>query len=375
MPFISQKDQRSVFQEAIPNENVPIAGFAETHAASVGMVIDESMSISSLLNREGWQNRQELIKKKIDEGILDRSRYLGSRGEFDYSRAAVDLGDPQIKTDQVLEKERREMLAKRREYAQDVLDRGNGLAQFLGMANAFMLDPISIATMPISLAGTAAKSLSIAGRALLVGRNAAAIEAATELAIQPFVYQHKQDIESPYTYRDALENIAGAAIGAGAIGAVGGGISGYLKKVRAEVESKGVNTPETESAIDNIKRMEETLESNPNRNPDDLVQSDIDYMEALEVERDLVRRPQTTPEQYEAPEIPKASKASVSSREEFILDSEGLADDFNMDMRRFNELDEPRIIQNDEVVNAGDFMKTLDDELEGIDSVLRCAYG
>jgi hypothetical protein len=108
---------------------------------------------------------------------------------------------------------------------------------------------------------------------------------------------------------------------------------------------------------------------------EDDVQADIDYLESLEVERELVRRPQVTPAQYDLPERPKASAASTSQRESFILEKEGLADDFNADMQRFNELDDPRIIQDDEVVSAGEFMKSIDDELEGIDSVLTCAYG
>jgi hypothetical protein len=105
------------------------------------------------------------------------------------------------------------------------------------------------------------------------------------------------------------------------------------------------------------------------------IQDDIDYLEALEVERELVKRPQVTPEQYATPDRPKASKASTSQREDFILDETGMADDFNADMQRFNELENPRIIQDDEIVNAGEFMKSIDDELEGIDSVLTCAYG
>ena len=524
MPFISDTAKRSVLQTATPDINIPQAGFSETFAASVGLTIDENLSISQSLNREGWQNRQELIRKKIDEDSLNRDDYMDRRGRFDYNRAATDLNDPSIKTDQVLEQERREMLAVRRKYADDVLERGNGMAQFLGMANAYMLDPISIATMPIALPATGAKSLSIAGRALLAARNAAVIETATELAIQPFVYEHKQDIESPYTYKDALTNIAGAAIGASALGGVAGGVSGYLRKVRGEVEAKGVITPEVETALSNIKRMEDTLSvdrkiefdedtawfhgspeaksigefkaseggelgqgvyftkdkgfavdfSKPrgevqnlsaamersgviearlpklkemtkkdflaerNRfydveakkpeykgewsatvarnaeiaqqekyakegfhgiaineekqavlfNPEDVkvvdggkfaseaaVKNDIDYLEALEVERELVRRPQVTPAQYDVPERPKASAASTSQRESFILEKEGLADDFNADMQRFNELDDPRIIQDDEVVSAGEFMKSIDDELEGIDSVLTCAYG
>jgi len=483
MPFISDTAKRSVLQTATPDINIPQAGFSETFAASVGLTIDENLSISQSLNREGWQNRQELIRQKIDEDSLNRDDYMDRRGRFDYNRAAADLNDPSIKTDQVLEQERRDMLAVRRKYADDVLERGNGMAQFLGMANAYMLDPISIATMPIALPATGAKSLSIAGRSLLAARNAAVIETATELAIQPFVYEHKQDIESPYTYKDALTNI-----GASALGGVAGGVSGYLKSVRKATLEKGVVTPEVESALDNIKRMEESIdygrskseptikqvsddnpylfEVNPKKLsptetdfkdvlnykgdagkpitavftdgeykildghhrvkiagekgetikavflPEDqyiamrdrgihqadmvkeflasspekplspvvdvnkaMVKDDIDYLESLEVERELVRRPQVTPAQYDVPESPKASAASTSQRESFILEKEGLADDFNADMQRFNELDDPRIIQDDEVVSAGEFMKSIDDELEGIDSVLTCAYG
>ena len=149
-----------------------------------------------------------MIVQKINEDALNRDDYLDQLGRFDWNRAATDLNDPFIKTDQVLEQERREMLSARRKYAEDVIARGNGMAQFLGMANAFMLDPISIATMPIAFPATTAKSLSIAGRALLTARNAAVIETATELAIQPFVYEHKQDIESPYTYKDAFQLIS-----------------------------------------------------------------------------------------------------------------------------------------------------------------------
>ncbi|MHA2046290.1 MAG: hypothetical protein ACW99G_15995 [Candidatus Thorarchaeota archaeon] len=535
MPFINETDKRTVLQEAQQDFNIPTSSFGETFTASLGMTIDEDLSISSALNREGWENRRELISNKIDDGSLDRDNYMDVRGRFDYNRAADDLADPTIKNDQVLTEERNQLLSGRRKYAQDVIDRGNGMAQFLGMANAFMLDPISIATMPIALPATTAKSLSIAGRALLTARNAAVIETATELAIQPFVYEHKQDIESPYTYKDALVNIAGAAVGASVLGGVAGGVSGYLRKVRGEVEAKGVITPEVESALENLGRMQESIDygrsqrqtydvamgdydklmqgeydsfasaakasirtlekeaqairsesktlkqfiqdkggmdrsimkaegidpqdfkrqgANPmfrksgGRTPDEIaeglneigfrgrqidandvinlvddvvrgiddhmidgdaagkieflqrqiddlsaqgdeaylegiykgarendVQADIDYLEALEVERDLVKRPQTTPDQYDTPPKQKASKASTSQRENFILDEQGLSDDFNADMQRFNELDNPRIMQDDEIVDASEFMKSIDDELEGIDSVLTCAYG
>lgn len=534
MPFINETAKRSIFQQAAPDTNIKESTFGDTFNASLGLTIDENLSISSAFNREGWQNRQELIRKKSDEGLLDREKYLDSRGRFDYNRAATDLNDPEIKTDDVLEQERSAMLGRRRKYAEDVIARGNGIAQFLGAANAYMLDPISIATMPIALAANGAKSLGIAGRALLTARNAAIVEGATELAIQPFVFEHKHDIDSPYTYKDALVNIGSAAIGAGVLGGVAGGVSGYIKKVRAKVEAGGVVTPEVDFALESLARMEESinhgraarptrdaamadydkliqgeydsfaeaanntvkeLESQAafirkdgqtvkkfiqdmggvdraiakaegidpasfkaqgakpvfrktgGRTPDEIaealneigfrggnldandavkiiddisrgtddfinpehkarldfidrqvdeltfrsdeeylegiykgareadVQSDIDYLDALEVQRQISGRPTAEPVHYAEPPRQKAQKASVSQRESFMLDESGLADDFDFDMQRFNELESPKIIEGEELVDAGDFMKSIDDELEGIDSVLTCAYG
>jgi len=534
MPFIDQTDRRSVMQNAVPATNEKAPDFGETFAASLGNTIDENLSISGTLNREGWENRQRLIKEKIDTDQLDRSKYLDARGRFDYNRASMDLNDPSIKTDEQLTIERNEMLANRRAYSEDVLARGNGIAQFLGMANAYMLDPISIATMPIALPGNAAKSLSIAGRALLTARNVAGIEAATELAIQPLVYTHKQDIESPYTGRDAIESIGMAALGGAALGGVVGGVSGYLKRVIGEVEAKGVIDSDGEYALESIARMTDSIEygraqrqtydvsmvdydkvlkgeydsflaaskntvrelereitevskdaetvndlikaaggfdrarlelegidpasfkwqgSNPlfrktggklpdevaemlneanfrggnwdensvidladslargdriltnpevdahiqfnQKQIDDLslrpdedylesiykgareadVQDDLDYLSALEQKYDEFNKPSITPEKFARPDIPKASNQVQISRQDFILDEMGIKDDYNRAIQDFNEIDKPKILIDDSLQDAAPFMKSIDDELEGIESVLSCAHG
>lgn len=534
MPFVSQTARRSILQEATIDENIPSSSFGETFAASVGTVIDEDLMISSFLNREGWENRRELITQRINEGVIDRDSYIEGRGgAFDYNRAATDLADPLIKTDNVLEAERTAMLKGRREYAQDVIARGSGIAQFLGMANAFMLDPINIATMGIAVPATAAKSISIMGRALLTAKSAAAISVATELAIQPFVFEHKQDIESPYTYKDALANIAGAAIGAGAFGGVLGGVSGYLRKARAGVEAQGAITNEVDQAMQWADRMADTIDYGRANRPthdltmveyekfrqgeydslgqaankavkeleaevtqlekgadtlkqfiqsegglnkklmvsegidpdlmkaggrkpvfrangggsiDDLteklneinfkggnltsndvldlvegvargddaimdsniasrvqfnkdqidqlgssadeevlasvfegtrkrdIDSDIDFMEALEVERDRLKRPTVTTDQYAEPKRQPASNASVTSRQQFMLDDAGASDDFNLDMQRYRELKNPTFLKDGEVVSTDDVMKSIDNDLEGIESVLSCTY-
>ena len=445
MPFIDSTDKRNIMQQATPSVFVPEASFGETFAASLGNTIDENLSISGTLNREGWEERRRLITQKIDEGALDRNKYMDRRGRFDYNRAAKDLNDPLIKTDSVLTEERNKMLAQRREYTEDILERGNGMAQFLGMANAYMLDPISIATMPIALPATGAKSLSIAGRALLTARNAAAIEAATELAIQPFVYEHKQDIDSPYTYKDALENIAGAAVGAGVLGGTAGGLSGYLGRVIDKTESLGALNKEVEFSLNSISRLKETIEYGraSRKNLDEVLEdfdefkagtktldeaaqsstakleqkiktsegeelgfyqekmnkleaakqsgdlesyyqkvhadeimADIEYLENLELQRTISGAPQRTPETYKAAQQEKAPKAPTTSRQQHILDEEGLADTYNNDMRMFNEIENPRFMDTDgNTVDATVKMKELDDELEGLESVLSCAYG
>jgi len=446
MPFINSTNKRAVLQEAIPDENVQAAGFGETFAAALGSTIDEDLSISFTLNREGWENRRRLIEQKIDDDQLDRNRYLDRMGRFDYNRAAIDLNDPEIKTDKVLTEERNAMLANRRAYTQDVLERGNGMAQFLGMANAYMLDPISIATMPIALPATGAKSLSIAGRALLTARNAAAIETATELAIQPLVYQHKQDIDSPYTYRDALENIAGAAIGASVLGGAAGGVSGYLRKVNRSVVDSGVVTPETEFSMNNLGRLADTVDyGRANRDTlDDVmsdydtvirgesdfataaaktetdleatiktldaegknteffdnqlvslrqavetgeiesyykaareqdIQSDITYLNELEIQRKTSGQPSVKPEHYFEPPQQPAPKATVGQREDFILEETGMKESFNRDMESFRQIEKPVIIEGEETIDAVKRMGEFDKELEGIDAVLVCARG
>jgi len=52
-----------------------------------------------------------------------------------------------------------------------------------------------------------------------------------------------------------------------------------------------------------------------------------------------------------------------------------LTQDYDADIEAFKSLDNPRIIQDDQVVDANDFMKSIDDEINGIDDVLRCVIG
>lgn len=283
MPFVSAVDQRTRFQNMVPYEDVIEPGFAETFDAAVGQVIDEELSISRWLNRQGWQDRKDVTEELLSEGVIKSSKYFRRRGGFDYERLAQDGVDPRIKTNAQLTEERNRILAMRRGYAQDVLERGSGVAQFLGGGTAYMLDPINIATVPISTAATAGKGLSVIGRALMTARNEAALGVAAELAIQPMVYEHKLEIDSPFTAVDAIQNIVGAAIGSAAFGGVTGGLVAYLDRagnaVKAIPESQV--TEELEQAVEYVTRLKETIKSAPEP---DLAKVEADFIEQIKTQ-------------------------------------------------------------------------------------------
>jgi len=260
MPFVSQKDKRQTFQSFQFGEYVEEPSFSEVFQASVGMVIDEELSISSYLNNEMFEERNLKVRKLREEGF-DVDAYTNNQGKIDFTKLSRDTGE-QIETDEVLTERRNKMLRQRREYAQDVIDRGSGYAQFFGMATGFMLDPINIATLPLATAGVSLKSLGVVGSALAVAKREAGVALASELAIQPLVYQHKHDIDSPFQASDALANIAIAATGAAMIGGVAGGLAGYFRKVKTSSEEMiGAEPGSTEElALQTLERVADDLE-------------------------------------------------------------------------------------------------------------------
>lgn len=371
MPFVSSQGQRETLQSISPLIDIPQADFSETFAASLGQVFDENLSISGMMNREGWGERKRLIKEQIAADNIKWGDYTDIDGHFNWNAAAEALNDPAIKTDAVLSAERKTLLDSRRRYADDVIERGGGMAQFLGAANAYALDPVSILTMPLAAPVTTAKSLSIVGRALLTARGAAGIEVATELAIQPLVYNHKLDIESPYSVGDAIGAIGMAAVGGAALGGITGGISGYLRSVREAAEELP-QSDDLVQAVENIRRAEDTVSFAP----DQSIEGQQAFMRELDEQSIVSGKPTKTPEQYAEPEQPPAPKAPTTARESDVLSAIGITEDFNKAMDDFSRLDNPIIVDEaGELIDATAAMKSIDDELGGIESVLVCSRG
>lgn len=230
MPFVHESDRRQRMRlRPEPIEAAIDPTFGETFFAAFQYTVDEEISISGGLNKEGLNQRRRALRDLIDQGEVDLSNYTDRRGRVDYDRLSRQYDS--IKSTETIAQERREILRQRREQNQDVMERGNGFAQFLGMVSAFSIDPVNLATLPVSTAAVAARSLSWVGKGLAVAKREAALNVAAELAIQPLVYQHKSDIESPYSWQDAVTNIGLAAAGGAALGFVTGGVSGYLRTV------------------------------------------------------------------------------------------------------------------------------------------------
>lgn len=263
MAFVSRRDLRDFNQRVTPYEpvaDVEETGLSEVFAAGFGQVVDEELSISSFLNMGQFDERKEKVKALVDDG-LDINAYTDISGVIDYDRISRDTG--KIDTDASLFFKRNELLAKRRNERADVMERGSGFAQFFGMATGYMLDPITIATLPIATAGVSLKAMGVLASAMTVGKREAGLALASELAIQPLVYKHKHDIDSPYSTEEALTNIAIAATGAGALGAFTGGLVGYFNKIGRSAIDEGVVAPNSVEAmaVEQLQRVGEDIQA------------------------------------------------------------------------------------------------------------------
>ena len=246
MPFLSDRGERSFEQEFAPIQLFEESGFYETLGAAFELTVDEELSISAMRNREMFEERNQNVRSLINDGVIDRDKYTDPRGRFDYDRLSRDLEDTEfsglIKNSRTLREERNEMLRIRRERNEKVIERGSGLAQFLGMGGGLLLDPVNLASVGGGLFITAARSGTVLGRALYGLKTEAGLAAASEAAIQPLVFYHKNDIDSPYSVGDALTNIAVASTFGGALGFGFGGIAGYFGRAAEKSREGFVNS-------------------------------------------------------------------------------------------------------------------------------------
>ena len=281
MTILSDRGNRSLLQKLTPftPESVIPTG-AETRSAAFEHVKLEEVSISEAYFNEGYDQRYQYVDKLVRDGV-DLRQYQQRNGAFQFNRFAEDTG--LVKTDRELFDERALKFKERRDVNQDIMSRGGGGSKFLGMAGGYMSDPINFSALfvPIGPGGGKAvvDGMSILAKSLITGRNAMGVSLLAETAIQRSVYEHKQDIQSPYTFTDMLAVIGITTLSAGILttGLTAGisGIGSYFKKTsntiaqqqqlfpRApfsyrsplDVNGKKIGAP----TLDNISKLEQKL--------------------------------------------------------------------------------------------------------------------
>ena len=286
--FLSKTDERDSRQELQPYVPAPESSFGEVFAASVGHVIDEELSISSSLNNDMYRDRERTAQSMVDDGF-DLTPYTDNTGLVDYDRLSneTDFG---IKTDRELYDERNALLESRRNYSDDVKERGSGMAQFVGEMTGYMLDPINVATLPVGASVSALRGLSTLARVSRVAAVEGGVAMGSEIAIQPFVFAHKNEIGSPYSLEDSLMAIGTAAIGGAAIGGAAAGAAGFLRRAGkiADDYPDDMGAQGSRRAVD---KLAADMEANPDRVVRPLRREYADTPDSIrditDVERDL----------------------------------------------------------------------------------------
>jgi len=311
MPILSDIDERSRLQRIIDTRDIygpegyTESSFGETFAAAFQNVILEEQSISSIYGNEGLNLRKQKVVDLRNDGF-DLNPYINTRGRIDYDGIARDTG--LIRTDAEINEERIEYFKEKREQNQKILDRGSGLAQFFGGLSGYALDPINILTLPFGV-GTAFKGLGVLATALRASRNSAAIGVATELAIQPLVYKHKHDIESPYEFSDALTAIGSVAVTSGVLGGAAGGLGAYLRKARQKsAEFVDVEQKNEIESLDALRQLENQLALQKDFEPprvNDVVLTEYDKFAAKQDLKNVKEQQKTRQETIKALEKQK----------------------------------------------------------------------
>jgi len=105
------------------------------------------------------------------------------------------------------------------------------------------------------------------------------------------------------------------------------------------------------------------------------IELDVAMLRANEEFRVRMDAPTLRYDDFVGPQRPKDPKASTTPMQRQELDENGLGDVYDTDMALYNQLETKMAIVDGELVDASAVMKELDDELDGLDSVMRCAIG
>ena len=172
---------------------------------------------------------------------------------------------PEIEDDDQLFDNIQKTILEKRQAAQKAQENattfGGKAGAVAGTLVAAMKQPETLVTLPIGFGGLggAKTAWQVLGAMTKAGAAEGALSAGTELAIQPEVFQYKQEIDADYTLADSAKNVGFAA--------VGGATFGFLLRGVAELP---------------ITPRQRLLDELKTRNPDQAQRDAIDIAEAAE---------------------------------------------------------------------------------------------
>jgi len=211
-------------------------GFWKNLHAAASQVVREDWSISRWINDNPIADSKKRVMDAYYSGtITDEDMASNSDGSSlgwdNIIRRANKKYNLNIETLESAKGRLRDDLKAKREETQDVHSRATGAGvagRFVGMFGAYAVDPVALPTYFMGI-GAAAKGAQFL-KALSV---VAAGEAVAETVIQTSVYNWKNTIGVDYSVKDAALSIIAVTGGSAALGSVGYGIRGMLRKARA----------------------------------------------------------------------------------------------------------------------------------------------
>ena len=82
------------------------------------------------------------------------------------------------------------------------------------------------------------------------------------------------------------------------------------------------------------------------------------------------------PEDVIGPVKPDAPKAPATNLERQVLDDDGMGKYFDAEVAAYNRLESKQIFdENGNIVDADKVIQELNDDLDGLDSIMRCSIG
>lgn len=365
----------------------PKAEFYDSFQASLGLFIDENLSISRYLNNDVRRDRDESIKKLISDGDIpsDIAGAYRTGNDFDWDGLvgyANQNLDSSFKTNEELDQSIRETLAQRRDYADRTLSRttwSGTLGTIAGPLVGVGLDPLNVAGM-LAVPYRAMQGISILQNVLRAGGRGAMIAGTTEAAIQPFVMDWKAEIQSPYSAAEAVQNI-GFAMGFGfLLDGVVGGISAVTgrntNKVREQNFKVSDMREELDSMIDKVEQNADLIEG------DDAAQSALSDLKELREELNDADPDVQAAEHFSRIHKELEKQADDSPRYETINFDEFDDARLDLELQELGDVEMPTRMEIDadgqskfEVDSITNIVAKADDEADKLATLRSCIVG